>query len=557
MNIVPSHALNYIESNPGWHRLRLFNYYRGTLALFFLTIFFNGWIDLYVSDQSFQALLFLGASIFYLLSFIIFIFLIERQKPSLETQTIIQTCIDISVIIIITHAFSGINSGLGMLLIINISMTSLFLPKRFTLLLAAVAALAILGNQIYSQLAIASFHANFVQSGILGMIIFAFAFTTSSFSRRLLATEQLANEQERELETVIQLNEHIIHNMRTGIIVLSPEGLILMSNNAAESIFGNIKLLARTSLKDISPNLFERFTEWQANKENTQSDPIQQSHGLPDIQPGFSAIEKDKSEKGLTLVFLEDASQLNQRFQQVKLASLGRLTASIAHEIRNPLAAIQHASQLLEESVKDPANIKLTQIINSQTQRINGVVKNVLQLSKKQRSAADVIYLNDWLKTFKNEFCPTHRMSEKQIEIKVTPEMLTVTFDSEQLHQVLWNLCSNSINHSGIDPHRLLIRINGQISGESHQPIIEIVDNGQGIDEQTAAHIFEPFFTTSTEGTGLGLYIIKEIVENNRAKIELTNQQGRNNCFKIHFMQPDTQSKNKLKPQEEPGKYVR
>lgn len=545
MNSFLSHTRSHQYTNTGWHRLRLFNYYRGTLALFFITIYLNGWVGLLIPTKELEPLLFLSTSIFYLCSFFGFTLGIQRQKPSIETQAIIQTCIDIIAIISIMHACGGIKSGLGMLLIINISLSGLFLPKRITLLFAAATILTILTIQIYSQLLIHDFQASFMQAGILGILIFAFAFMASNFSQRLRATEQLADEQGRELETVTQLNEHIIHSMRTGIIVLSPNGSILMSNKAAEQLLGNIKLQANTSLKKSAPDLFKRFAEWQTSEEHPQQTPIQQSHGLPDIQPGFSSIEKNNRSKGLTLVFLEDASQLNQRFQQVKLASLGRLTASIAHEIRNPLAAIQHASQLLDESIVNPSNQKLARIITTQTQRLNGVVKNVLQLSRKQNSTTDIILLTSWLEEFKNEFCPTHGMSEHQIEIKIVPKNLTVTFDTEQLHQIFWNLCSNSINHSGINTQQLLIKIHGQISEANQQPIIDIMDNGQGIDEKIAAHIFEPFYTTSAEGTGLGLYITKEIIENNRAKIELINQQGQDSYFRIHFMQPVTQSNNK------------
>ena len=541
MNAAFQSALNNPRSNSGWHRLRLFNYYRGTLALFFLTVYFNGWIGLFISDKGFQALLFLTSSIFYLSSFFIFILLIQWQKPNLEIQVSIQTCIDITAIILITHAFSGVNSGLSMLLIINILMTSLFLAKRFTLLFAATAALAILGNQTYSQLVILDFHANFIQSGILGAIIFAFAFISSNFSRQLRDTERLASEQERELGSAIQLNEHIISSMRTGIIVLSPEGKILMSNDAAEHILGVVKLKNNMSLKDISPLLFERFSQWQTNEHQPPLNPIQQSHGLPDIQPGFSAIKKSKEEKGQTLVFLEDASQLNQRFQQVKLASLGRLTASIAHEIRNPLSAIQHASQLLQESVDEPGNIKLTRIINTQTQRLNDIVKNVLQLSRKQIPHPAMINLKNWLTDFKDEFSPSHGLDDKQLDINIRPESMTVFFDQEQLHQIFWNLCSNAINHSGIDKTQLSIKLEGGISDETGQPFINISDNGKGIDEAIEAYIFEPFYTTSNEGTGLGLYIIKEIVENNRAKIKHISQSDNGGCFRIYFMSAENQ----------------
>ena len=537
MKIAPTHTLIGTNSNSSWYRLRLFNYYRGTLALFFIMVYFNGWISLFISSRDFQPLLFFSASIFYLCSFFAFILGIQQQKPSLQTQVILHVCIDILAISAITHACGGIKSGLGMLLIINISMTSLFLPRHLTLLLAASTTLIILIDQTYSYLAISAFKPAFVHAGILGTLIFVFAFMASSIARQLRDTEQLADEQGRELETATQLNEHIIQSMRTGIMVLSAKGHILMSNDAAETLLGNIKLRRHSSLEKIVPDLFQRFIEWQSSKENPQQSPIQQSHGLPDIQPGFSSIEKSKGTKGHTLVFLEDASQLNQRFQQVKLASLGRLTASIAHEIRNPLAAIQHASQLLEESVNEASNQKLARIITTQTQRLNGVVKNVLQLSKKQRSTPDTIPLNNWLINFRNEFCHSQGMAVQQIQINIEPDSLKVVFDPEQLHQILWNLCTNAINHAGLNILQLKIRIEGGISDETHQTVIDVIDNGHGIDETIESRIFEPFYTTSTEGTGLGLYIIKEIVETNRAKIKYITLPDNGSCFRIFFMQ--------------------
>ncbi len=521
--------------NPGWHRLRQFNYYRGTLALFLLVVYLNDWVEMLVPASDFQPLLFSIAALFYLSSFVVFIAFIHRQKPGLKTQAIVLTCIDIAAITLLMHAFGGVKSGLGMLLIINISMTSLFMPRQLTLLFAAVATLAILGSQIYSQLVIPEFQPSYVPSGILGLVIFGFAFITSNFSRRLRDTEQLADNQGRELETATQLNEHIIRSMRTGILVLSPEGNILMSNNAADSILGHAQLSPATPLKTISPALHERFTDWQTSQEYLQL-PIEQSHGLPDIQPGFSAIEKDRGTQGQTLVFLEDASQLNQRFQQVKLASLGRLTASIAHEIRNPLAAIQHASQLLEESTAEPGNLKLARIIITHTQRLNGVVNNVLQLSRKPAHKPEIINLKSWLDQFKREFCPSHGMNAQQIEIKVMPESIAILFDPDQLYQIFWNLCANAVNHSGLDSSQLSIKLHASIAEQTQQPVIDIIDNGQGIAEDIEAHIFEPFYTTSGEGTGLGLYIIKEMAENNRAKIKHIARPDNGSCFRIYFL---------------------
>lgn len=522
--------------DPDWNRLKLFNYYRGVLALFFLTVYLNGWAQLLISQHSFIPSLFYSASFFYFIAFLVFIQTVKQRKPVLGTQVIIQTCVDVIAIITIMHASGGVYSGLGMLLITNISMTSLFLQRRITLLFAAATSLAILLEQTYSKMFIEDYEVAFAQAGILGMLIFVFAFIASHVTQQLHETEQLATKKGQELESAVHMNEHIIQHMRTGIMVASSDGNILMANNAAENLLGNIKIQPQDPLEKISPALHERLNAWFSNNELSHQNPIQQSHGLPDIQPGFSPIETDGKKHGRTLIFLEDATQLNQRFQEVKLASLGRLTASIAHEIRNPLAAIHHASQLLNESIKDPADTKLTQIINTQTQRLNGVVENVLQISRQQRGTPENIHIKNWLAQFKDEFCTSHRMDAQKMNINIKPESTTVLFDSSHLHQVFWNLCSNAINHSGLEINDLIIKLQGGITEDSSQPYVDIIDNGQGIDEIVEPQIFEPFFTTSTKGSGLGLYITKEVVENNRAKImHITPPEG-GNCFRIYFM---------------------
>ncbi len=541
MSNPASYLKDNTSLNPSWYWLRLFNYYRGALTIVFITVYLNGWAELLINPDYYRPFIFYVASIAYIIAFVVFMPSIHQQRPRLETQVILQTCVDISIIIALMYASGGVRSGLGMLLIINISMTSLFLPKRLTLLFAAATSIAILVEQVSLQIVIDEFNTAFVQTGILGILIFIFAFMTSNVARQLRETEQRADEQSRELESAVHMNEHIIRNMRTGLLVASPDGNLLMANNAAENLLGNIKLLPDTSLKKVSPGLFARFTEWQSSVEPPQQVPVQQSHGLPDIQPGFSPIEPDKGKKGRTLIFLEDASQLSQRFQQVKLASLGRLTASIAHEIRNPLAAIHHAAQLLGETITEPADVKLTQIINTQAQRLNGIVENVLQLSRQQRGNPEGINLHQWLLEFRDEFTTSQKLGNQQISINIQPESTTILFDHGHLHQVFWNLCSNAINHSAIETEHLTIALQGGITQDSTQPFIDVIDNGQGINEDIEPQIFEPFFTTSTNSTGLGLYITKEVIESNRAKIRHIALPRGGTCFRIYFMQAFTQ----------------
>jgi two-component system, NtrC family, sensor histidine kinase PilS len=546
-NKVPDPLLTNTNSpflrNPpdAWYRLRLFNYFRLLLSLFFITIYLNGWLLELVPIGYAHPELFITTSVIYLAASLFFITGISRRNPGLDMQVIIHTVVDISCIIILMHATGGIRTGLGMLLIISISMTSLFLHKRVTILFAAITALAIIAEQIYSQLTYIQYTPAFTQAGLLGILIFISALLTTYTAKRLKESEKLAEQASLELETITQMNEHIIRSMRTGIIVIKNDGKILMANNASLELLGNIKIDSQTNLKNISVELYNRFIDWNNNAiQNHQ--PIQQKQGLPDLQPGFSHIDQSENPKdrrlGRTLIFLEDATQLAQRFQQVKLASLGRLTASIAHEIRNPLAAINHAGQLLGETTRNEADTKLTKIINTQVKRLNGIVENVLQLSRQQRGTPETINLYQWLILFREEFIATHKLLAYQIQIKLVPNNIEILFDSSQLHQVMWNLCSNAINHSGMELSNIMINIQGEIDKHVNQPYIDIIDNGYGIDKEAQIHIFEPFFTTSSEGTGLGLYITKEVIESNRAKIRYISPQTGGTCFRIYFQQP-------------------
>jgi len=530
------------STNDSWYRLRLFNYFRVTLALFFIILYLNGWFHLLLDNEFSFDKTFISTSIIYLLTSLFFFAGIIRQSPQLETQVIIHTLIDIACLIILMHAAGGIRSGLGMLLIVSVSMSSLFLKKQLAIAFAAIATLSVLTEQIYSLFFYDHPSPAFTQAGLLGTLIFVSALLTIYTAKQLKESEKLAEETSAELEAIVQMNEHIIKSMRTGIMVIKNNGHILMANNAALELLGHITIDSQTNLKKISTALYNRFLDWN-NNAIQEHQPVQQAQGLPDLQPGFSHIHqntyKNNGEKnrhqGRSLIFLEDATRLAQRFQQMKLASLGRLTASIAHEIRNPLAAINHAGQLLAEAPKNEVDKKLTTIINSQSKRLNAIVENVLQLSRQQRGTAETIKIHQWLLQFREEFVSTNKLNTGQLHIKIVPDDIEILFNSNQLHQVMWNLCSNAINHSNMEITNIMIVFQGKIDQHSKQPYLDIINNGSGIHKSTLTHIFEPFFTTSREGSGLGLYISKEVIESNRARIHHVSPANGGTCFRIYF----------------------
>ena len=526
---------NQTDIDVGWKRLRLFNYYRFAIALLFMVLYVNGWTEYLARADEFNNEVYFIASLSYLVLSVIYVVVISQRNPALHTQLAMQVGSDIIIILLLMFATGGVRTGLGTLLIINVSFTSLFLPLRTTLVVAAITTIALIATQTYAYLSVTSVQPLYTQVGLLGIILFGFAYVSSTVSTRLRQTEQLAQVQSEELETVVQMSEQIISSMRTGIMVITPEGRVQMANKAAENLLSDAYITENSQLSQISPRLYEHFIEWQFDNTQLQK-PIQQSHGLPDLQVGFTNIEPQKGKHARTLAFIEDASQLNQRFQQVKLASLGRLTASIAHEIRNPLAAINHASQLLTESELDLADAKLTAIINTQVSRLNTIVENVLQISRQQRGTAEEIQVLPWLLTFRDEFCHSKHLDPEQLDIRVEPAETLILFDASQLHQVIWNLCSNAITHSGMEPESVRIRIEGGFPVDVDQPYIDIIDNGPGINPDVAQQIFEPFYTTSSDGTGLGLYITKEVIESNRAKINYIAVPTGGTCFRIYFL---------------------
>jgi len=516
-----------------WRPLRQLNLYRLILALGLLVSFYKSeWLG-FLGSQNPTGFV-ITAFIMLLLS-IVYIYKGLSSSPSFETQVLITNATDILLISLLSHYSGGLSSSLSILLIINVTSTGTFLHDRYPFLFAALASIAVLGEQTVSLIEGISYATEYSRAGLLGLVFFGTSFLASTLSTRARVSEQLASEREADIISLEILNEDIIQNMRTGIIVVDDDGHIRMANSSAEALLGNISLQNNPLLKNILPELDSRFLQWQAQP-NMHHKAIRQEYGLPDIQPGFRKLQRIGHGTGDSLIFLEDATQLNQRFQQIKLASLGRLTASIAHEIRNPLSAINHAAQLLNEADLNETDKKLSDIITTQVQRLDEVIENVLQLSRQQQSSSDSIELNQWLNSFYNEFLQANNLNHEQLQVELLLKNVQVLFDSSHLTQVMCNLCTNAIAHNDTPFEEIKIRIRCGHDKEFDQPFIEVIDNGSGIDEKTVSQIFDPFFTTSPKGTGLGLYITKEMIESNRGRIFYAESEIGEKCFRVLFI---------------------
>lgn len=510
-----------------WKALNFLNLYRLTLAgLFFTLIIFNTEVP---PLASYDPKLFLITTGLYLLFSLLAGLGVRLQWPAGRIQTFVHVFADIIFLTLLMHASGGTSSGLGMLLILPIASGSVLTKDRTASVFAALASLSILAEHLYSQYFAFAQYSTYAHIAFLSLSYFAISIITFILVDKIKITEAIANQRRIDLANLAQLNEHIVQEMHAGVIVVDQQNVIHLMNHAAWYLLGNPQIKQKNQLQDINSELNEHLQTWLKDR-NYLLPTISVPNGCQDLLFKFTQISEN-----VTFIFLEDNGISNQRAQQLKLASLGRLTASIAHEIRNPLAAISHAGELLNESsyLTSKEDQRLTQIIHDQCDRLNTIIKNILQLSRKESSQVINVPLGEWMKNFVDEFCKIQDVKQDDIVLRVEPENLHIQVDPLQFHQVLWNLCQNALNHTDNNTHPKLELLGSQ-SRESGFIFLDVLDHGSGIDSNIAQEIFEPFFTTSSEGTGLGLYIARELCANNNANLSLIPSDA-GTCFRITF----------------------
>ena len=527
------------EPELGWRVLITLNAFRLLISTTLLLLFAIGSDPHFFGDS--KPTLFAGTVAGYLVFAILSAVSLRQQWVPRVALAVTQLLVDIVAIVILMHASGGISSGLGGLLIIFIGAASLVIPVIVSATLAAIATFFILGEQIYTQLSDLNTMANYPAAGILSGVIFALALATQPLARRIRASEALARQFGVDLKNLSELNEYIVQHLRESIVVVDTSDAIRLINSSAMQLLGVEAAPPGTPLGDVTAPLADYIQTWREDL-SLSSHPeltlITKGDNVR-ITAHLAPLGKDGQRRGPILVFLEDVSQLNERVQQSKLASLGRLSASIAHEIRNPVGAMSHAAQLLgESSGLTDDDIRLTEIIQSHSSRVSHIIDNVLQLSRRESSRPERLALKDWLKDFASEFERTLELQEGELTVGDIPQDLEGRMDRSHLRQVLWNLCDNAVKYAS-ETGGIMVEINGgRLTGQG-RPYIDVLDCGLGVDQATADKIFEPFFTARSGGTGLGLYISRELCELNRATLLYLDRPGGGSIFRIVFADPD------------------
>lgn len=516
--------MNSSETHTSWHELFIFSIYRIFLTVVLFFSFYFNFSPKFLGSNNPE--LYATVSFSYLiLSFLLVVS--SRKKVGLfETNAWIQLIIDIVFITLIINASGGLQSSLGSLLIVVVVAGGSLVPGRLSLFIAAMATLAVLLETSYSHFT-GDDITKYSNAGLLGAVFFATAAFSRILSNKMKESENLAEERAKDVKKLETLNIQIINRMQTGIIVIDKMHNIILNNQSASTLLGKDNSVIRGHLQEVSFKLSQQVFLW-GKQNNLIFDSFQVSDDLPEIL--IRCVELDDGE---ILIYLDSVQLLSKQSQQLKLVSLGRLTASIAHEIRNPLGAISHAGELLAENHQnDTVSTKLTDIIQRHSARMNTIIETILQMGRHKTSKPINVHLPSWLTDFRDEFCEIKHIDKEQIELILLSSVENISMDAEQLHQIIWNLIENAWQYSVPNLESKQVKI--QLSSQMSYIVLDVFDNGPGVSKKMKIELFEPFNSDRQGGTGLGLYLARELCQSNNAHLSYFSDQNQH-YFRVQF----------------------
>ena len=547
-----------------WRSLQTLNISRLILALIlFFSLSMKSGPDLWEMDRG---ILFIVASV-YLFCAIGFVLIKKRWNKHFLAQLMSQIAIDLVVISILYVGADGGQNGLIILYLFPLAGVGILAPMIMALFTVSAVAIFLLIVNVFALLH--NENSNFIsQAGIYGGSFFAIVFVLNRLAKNLIGQEELAKKRGYELAIQQSINHSVIEDMNDGVLVVDQKGYLIETNPSAK------KMLGINSLPDLfkMPYKLEQFpallpiaqafarwkqgqqtnsTIWLRNEgdafvairhqvvqqeakaeKNDQSefDMHLKLRFLMVSDGGGSVIENIPNTPQYTIIFMQNVSDIENQAQQLKLASMGRLTASIAHEVRNPLASISYAASLLGEDIHNETQSKrLLKIVEDNVARLNQLIEDILKLSRKAQVNIEAYYLIDALNQIVEEFVETHAIQKEVISV-IDAANFKVTFDPSHLREVVTNLLSNAIRYASGKPNS--IRLFAQL-GNLQRKELHIQDDGPGISSEVRSHLFEPFYTTSHKGTGLGLYMARELCLNNHSVLDYEYRNDDSSTFNI------------------------
>ena len=496
-----------------WRSLFYFDLYRLALGLVLVAFAASG--SRLGGLGTTNPVVFLITAAAYALFGLLSLFTINAGHPDFRSQGRLQYLVDVAALTLLMHASGGPASGLGLLLVVSVAGAGVALGGRMAVFLAAVATVAVLAEYAVSHWVLGLSRGAPTQVGVLGIGLFGTAFLVHGLVVRIQRAERLAEQRGRALSKLERLNELIVEQLHTGVIATDGEGLIRAFNATALRLLGLAEPPDRhVPLAEVAPALHRRVEACARGEREDGDLEIAGRRLAPRILPLGDGSHA-------SLIYLDDPDHLERQTQQERLAALGRLSAGLAHEIRNPLGAISHAGQLLAESPQlEGEDRRLVAIIGEHCRRVNRMVEDVLELGRRHRQQRRTLDLLPWLRRFAAD------LDDRGRTVLVTGPAVAADADPDQLHQILCNLVDNALRHG-----EGAVRIETG-RDEAGRPYVEVRDEGPGVPAAQRARIFEPFYSGDSRGTGLGLYIARELCAANQAVLAYRDT-GPGACFRL------------------------
>ena len=446
----------------------------------------------------------------YLLLAIAFVVIQTNWHPRFNLLLTIEVFADVAILTVLMHLNGGIQSGISYMMLVVLAGAGLVSHGRLTLFFAAVASMFVLAENVYSMIQNRSDVSGLTFAGTICAGFFGTAILAHLLSKRVVASEALAKARGEQLASQVRINAQVIHDMHDGLLVADARGRVVQANPSVSRLLGAETPPGRY-LGDIAPRLGDAYESWR-RKTGADQFKIFDADAVEVSRVRFVTTGDSDN----VLIYLEDSARLRAEARQIKLAALGRLTANMAHEIRNPLSAISHAAELLREESERGIAERLSRIISDNASRLNRIVSDVLELGRRDRIQPESIALAQFFAALRDDLLVLDTGDADWLEINC-PADVHLVFDRSHLHRILTNLLSNSLRYASGKPG--CVRLTA--AGEGAALTIEVADDGPGIPSEAAGRVFEPFFTTYSQGTGLGLYIARELAMANNANLEL------------------------------------
>ncbi|MGY0505466.1 sensor histidine kinase [Luteimonas sp. e5] len=473
----------------------------------------------------------LVASAIYVISALLMVLLSFRHSIRTLGQFFLGSALDLAYANVVLYAAPGAVWPVAMLLISSVAGAAMFIHLRFGLLMALLGTLTLLLHRHWlpAEHTAELFSVRNMPPVLAVYFPVLLAFIAVILSRigdKLFKHEHFARMRKDEIADLLALNEQILMRLPTGVLVIDEHGDIDLFNETARQLL-QLGDGDRQSVALVAPELFRQWTRWRENREH-ESPPLMLGSELRQIEPRFLELNAEEHE---TLLFLEDTSQAERRAETITLATLGRFSASLAHEIRNPLSAIKYASQLLRESSNlDVMDRRMLDIVQQQIQRMNGIIESVLSLARRERTQPEIFDIRQMLRDFVDEYVAGFPLDNDRLDLRVPDTVVMAHADPRQVHQILMVLVSNARYYGRMpdEPAEMILRL--QQVGEAVQ--VDVIDHGPGISESGQKSLFRPFYTTSGHGTGLGLYIARELARSNDGDLQYLPR-ARGSCFRL------------------------